>query len=363
MQALYAAGFNAWGQLQFDPAEHRTNNTKDKPDEPEDIRTFTRVIQNSKISHVRSSLTYTAVATSNGINVAGEVPLDMSYGADDENNLYFSEAVNGRVVGLSTLILKAVLISIYIYGASRLTVGYIVYDRTYSSILQYASVDDFMRARRHHDTSLPNIPSDCFTGFLDIIQIVAYDVGFAALAGNGAVWTWGDPRFPECLGRDIAVTPAEQPGRVTSLDDLPTGPIVKLAAGGHVLAAVTSDHDLYCWGGYPGRKAVLPESVTGEPTPIVISTSRDGNGEEADIVDIGMGDGHMIVLAADGTVFVIGSNANGQLGLGRENNDNETLQTSGDKTPPAWTTVTTLPPGKATSVYAGPRSSFVVITE
>lgn len=220
-----------------------------------------------------------------------------------------------------------------------------------------------MRARRHYDTSLPNIPYDCFTGFWGIIQIVSYDVGFAALAEDGAVWTWGDPRFPECLGRDIADTPAEQPGRVTSLDDLPTGPIIKLAAGGHVLAAVTSGHDLYCWGGYPGRKPVLPEGVTGEPAPIVISTLRNGNDEEADIVDVGMGDGHMIVLAADGTVFVIGSNANGQLGLGRDSNDNKTLHTSEDKTPPAWATVTELPPGQVTSVYAGPRSSFVVVTE
>lgn len=120
MQALYAAGFNAWGQLQFDPANNQTNGTEDEPD---DIWTFTRVIQNQEISHVRSPLTYTAVTASNGIILAGEVPLDMSYGTDDENNLYFSEAVNSRVVGSSTPIFCAVWISLCIYGLSKLTAG------------------------------------------------------------------------------------------------------------------------------------------------------------------------------------------------------------------------------------------------
>ncbi|KAL1901405.1 hypothetical protein Sste5346_001810 [Sporothrix stenoceras] len=205
-----------------------------------------------------------------------------------------------------------------------------------------------------------------------VLQIVAYDVGFAALAADGGVWTWGDPRFPECLGRGIDDTPAEHPGRVASLDDLPTGPIVKLAAGGHVLAAVTQGRDLYCWGGYPGRRPVL-EGVTGEPTPIIISTvSPNGDDEEADIVNVGIGDGHMIVLAADGSVFVIGSNANGQLGLGFESvvdeDDDEGSQTSEAKTPSAWVKVAWvkvngLLPDQVTGVYAGPRSSFVVVTE
>lgn len=195
-----------------------------------------------------------------------------------------------------------------------------------------------------------------------MLQVVAYDVGFAALTSDGQVWTWGDPRFPESLGRDVAESPAESPGRVTALDDLPTGPIVKLAAGGYVLAAVSQGRDLYCWGGYSGRKPVLPEGVTGEPTPVIVEvTTTDGDNEELDVVDIGVGGGHMIVLAADGSLYVIGSNANGQLGLGNEGQNDDILREEVRLS--AWTKVNSLPPGKGTTVYAGQRSSFVVINE
>jgi predicted metal-dependent phosphoesterase TrpH len=34
-------------------------------------------------------------------------------------------------------------------------------------------------------------------------QLVAYEAGFAILYEDGTVATLGDPRYPECLGRDI----------------------------------------------------------------------------------------------------------------------------------------------------------------
>ncbi|CAK7220985.1 hypothetical protein SEUCBS140593_004419 [Sporothrix eucalyptigena] len=270
MQVLYATGFNAWGQLQFDASSVQ--------EEPDDIDKFT-------------------LTTSDGTSTAGTLPED---GASTEDFIYFSEALNGHVI---------------------------VYDK-----------------------------ND------DVVQVVAYDVGFAALSTGGQVWTWGDARFPECLGRDVAVSPADNPGRVTALEDLPTGPIVKLAAGGYVLAALTRGRDLYCWGGYPGRRPMVLEDLTGEPSPIVVLVTADeGNDKEADIADIGVGDGHMIVLTADGSVCVIGSNANGQLGLGRKGKT-----ANGPRTLSSWVKVRDLPSGKdqrVTSVYAGPRSSFVVVTE
>ncbi len=90
------------------------------------------------------------------------------------------------------------------------------------------------------------------------------------------------------------------------LEDLPTGPISKIAAGGYVLAALTSGRDLYYWGCYPGRPAMLND-VSADPTPAEV--------EDKDIVDVGVGDLHMIVLTADGQVFVIGDNGNGQIAL------------------------------------------------
>lgn len=142
-------------------------------------------------------------------------------------------------------------------------------------------------------------------------QIVAYDTGFAALTEEGHVYTWGDERYSACLGRDLTDSATgTAPGLVSDLVDLPTGPITRVAAGGYILAALTAGKDLYIWG-HAGRAAAAGLSrleVTDVPTPVVI--------EDHDIVDVAVGEGHMIILTATGEVYAIGSNSNGQLGLG-----------------------------------------------
>lgn len=45
-------------------------------------------------------------------------------------------------------------------------------------------------------------PSNTFSGFRDLTQLVAYETGFAALTSTGQVWTWGDERYTACLGRE-----------------------------------------------------------------------------------------------------------------------------------------------------------------
>lgn len=136
---------------------------------------------------------------------------------------------------------------------------------------------------------------------------MAYETGFAALTRTGDVYTLGDERYSACLGRETSpASPADEPGLVTALKDLPTGPISKISAGGYVLAAVTTGNDLYIWGGHPGRKTV-PADISDEPTPVDI--------EENDIADVAVGESHIIVLTTNGDVFVIGENGNGQLGL------------------------------------------------
>ncbi|CAK7275212.1 hypothetical protein SEPCBS57363_006565 [Sporothrix epigloea] len=305
MQSLYATGFNAWGQLQMNA---ETNG------EPDDIQTFTRVLDATRITHVRPSLSYTT---------AGTLPAGGAKGYS-----LIAEALNGRVV---------------------------VYDTENGTLRQYQTMKDLVEEGEF----------SCFPDFPGVVQVVAYNVGFAVLTTNGAVWTWGDSRYPECLGRTLLHSPAHVPGRLTILDDLPTGPIVKLAAGGYVLAALTKGHDLYCWGGYPGQQSVVLESLVGEPAPVIVSVTANALGaddvEEAEIVDVGVGDRHMIILTANGEVCVIGSNANGQLGLGREWEDNDrsdVLRT--------WKKVDDLSSGRGgrvTGVYAGSRTSFVVVIE
>lgn len=176
----------------------------------------------------------------------------------------------------------------------------------------------------------------------DIIQLVAYSTGFAALSAQGQVWTWGDERYVACLGRDLEID-ATIPGQVTDLSDLPTGPITKLSAGGYVLAALTAGNDLYIWG-HGGRAAAAGLAgleVVDEPMPVVI--------EDHDIADIAVGEAHLVALTTSGEVFVIGSNSNGQLGLGRE-----------VEAVDSWTKVSVEKQTAFVSVAAGPRSSFLL---
>ncbi|KAK3387207.1 regulator of chromosome condensation 1/beta-lactamase-inhibitor protein II [Podospora didyma] len=146
---------------------------------------------------------------------------------------------------------------------------------------------------------------ESFAGFSDVVQVVAYDTGFAALSSTGQVYTWGDERFAICLGRDTDDdNPAHRPALVEDLQDLPTGRIVKIAAAGYILAALTAGNDLYCWG-HPGRSSPTLNGLTDRPSPIDI--------DDNDIADVGVGESHLIALTSGGQVYVVGDNTNGQL--------------------------------------------------
>lgn len=135
--------------------------------------------------------------------------------------------------------------------------------------------------------------------------------------------------------------PANTPAAVEELEDLPTGKIRKIAAGGYVLLALTEGNDLYAWGGHPGRAALI-EEISSSPSPVMV--------EESDILDCGVGEFHIIVLTTDGVIYTIGGNDNGQLGV------------PGDKVE-TWTRVpihTTAQQRDVVAVGTGPRSSFIL---
>lgn len=71
-----------------------------------------------------------------------------------------------------------------------------------------------------------------------------------------------------------------------------------------------------------------------------------------DVASVGIGESHAIVSTTDGCVYTIGSNRNGQLGLGK----------GPDEYVNSWTLVDVAPSGKrVAAVNAGPRSSFVLM--
>ncbi|RYP68015.1 hypothetical protein DL771_006938 [Monosporascus sp. 5C6A] len=180
-----------------------------------------------------------------------------------------------------------------------------------------------------------------YPGLDGIVQLVAYETGFAALSMQGDVMTWGDERYAASLGREVTQeSPAEYPGAVRELEELPTGKIKKIVAGGYVLLGLTEGNDLYAWGGHPGRPALI-EGISGSPTPVIV--------EEHDVTDCALGESHMIILTEGGDVYVIGDNTNGQLGL-------PVRKTT------SWTKAAIpLTAGQSVvAVVAGPRSSFIL---
>ncbi len=46
--------------------------------------------------------------------------------------------------------------------------------------------------------------AETFSELPGIARVAAYETGFAALTSDGGhVWTWGDGRYPACLGREV----------------------------------------------------------------------------------------------------------------------------------------------------------------
>ncbi|KAI1471064.1 RCC1/BLIP-II [Daldinia caldariorum] len=258
---LFATGFNAWRQLQFD--NKRDN---DNSDEPRDLSSFQSILKDDFIGCPCSLLSCTFVKTASaGIRNAG-----------------FMEDISER--------LKEKLLSSTAAVAWNGTVA--EYDG-HGTIRQYSST-----GTREQQS---------FSGLGNIAQLAAYETGFVALSHGGHVWTWGDERYSACLGRPVTPSsPAERPGLVEELEDLPTGKIKKISAAGYLVLALTEGHDLYAWGGRPGQESVL-EDISSSPTPVLV--------EESDIFDCGVGESHVIVLSSEGHVYVIGDNGNGQLGL------------------------------------------------
>ncbi|KAI1456133.1 RCC1/BLIP-II [Annulohypoxylon moriforme] len=296
---LLATGFNAWRQLEFrDGQSHITS-------EPDDISSFQSVLKNDFIGRPCSLLECTFVETASGIQQAGFV--DACREILKEKLLSFTAALAGN--------------------------GIVAEYDGHDTVCQY-----------HYQSSGGEREQQTFSGMEQIVQLVAYETGFVALSQDGCVWTWGDERYGDCLGRPIThSSPAERPSVVEELEDLPTGKITKIFAAGYLALALTEGHDLYAWGGHPGRRALL-EGLSSSPMPVIV--------EESDIIDCGVGESHIIVLTSEHDVYVIGENTNGQLGLSVEEAR-------------SWTRISLQLKVEqiVCGVNAGQRTSFILIKE
>lgn len=137
--------------------------------------------------------------------------------------------------------------------------------------------------------------------------------------------TFGSALHPQSLGRDPTVSnPAGSPCVIPFLGGIPIG---KIAVGGWIGAAVSEDRDLYIWGGRAGedrRMHALPKFSDDETVRLV-----DINGG-VDILQVGVGSGHVIALTAEGEVWAAGDGECGQLGTGEMRFEEDWVRVRGE---------------------------------
>ncbi|KAL7908118.1 regulator of chromosome condensation 1/beta-lactamase-inhibitor protein II [Trichoderma velutinum] len=311
---LFATGFNAWNQLSIDQ--------KILTDEPHDLFAFTKVLSATAIERPVSRLTYTIVRQDGRLIVAGLAPepqhLELLYSS--------AEDASGQIL----------------------------------TIVQDQDSHDSNKLVKHSSVSSPE-PDATFACTPPATQIAAFSTGFVILHSNGTVSTFGDSRFEACLGRDIDPPnrPSETPGPVPDLQEIASAddPVKCVTAGGTAVAALMTSGSVYVWGSSTSSAASKASSSTrhhrrghafqqlsGMPNYTEIDDGKD-------VVDVALGESHAITLTADGLIYVIGENNNGQLGIGKAIERAE-----------EWINVpfNAAEGSEIVGVAAGPRASFIL---
>lgn len=125
------------------------------------------------------------------------------------------------------------------------------------------------------------------------------------------ICTWGDARHSH-LGR--LPSDSEPAAKPSPLSFLREAQIRKLSTKGWLTAALTKTRDCYIWGGRPGQKeceiAVEPW-VEGNVRLIDVD-------EGADVLDVAVGNGWILVLTASYEIWGWGDCSWGQLGIGKK---------------------------------------------
>ncbi|KAF5532317.1 e3 ubiquitin ligase HERC6 [Fusarium mexicanum] len=308
---LYATGFNAWNQLTFDPSP--------ADEEPDDVFTFTKVLAARSVGRICSEMSYTMVQQFSTWAIAGSSPGQLLHREDIQGLLFDSpSAISG--------------------DGKVLTAQDSDCSPSNHASIQYSSLAAWKA----------NKSTDSWPCKAAVRQITAYDAGFIILLEDGTVLSCGDPRFRDCLGREIDEScPANEPGVIQDLSDLGE-PIKKIAAAGYTAAALTESGGLYLWGmAAPGSRSRPNAFQDISELPNYFEVDGD-----KDVQDIGLGESHAIALTTDGCIYIIGNNTNGQIGLGKDAQNPVSSWTKIDFTPPeGWAIV---------AVEAGPRSSFIV---
>ncbi|MGD8307684.1 MAG: hypothetical protein PVF17_13585, partial [Ignavibacteria bacterium] len=180
-----------------------------------------------------------------------------------------------------------------------------------------------------------------------------------ALASDGTVYSWGINSYGK-LG-DNTTTQRNTPVKVlkgeysgtTYLGDNSSNKIISVRLGNLHSIALAEDGTVYTWG-YNSYGALGDNTTTQRWTPVKVlkgeysGTTYLGDNSNNKIIAVAVGQYHSIALAADGTVYTWGSNANGNLG------DNTTTE--------RWTPIKVLKGEYSGTTYLGDNGSNPIVS-
>jgi len=340
---LYACGFNAHGQLNFSTSTD---------DSPKDFYKLRRILTGTSIRLLVAGWSTTVVEVDGTLRSnRGVIKLptgcstqDISSVFGDHTGILGALTLNGALLvhrdseDGEELNLASSLPSSSPYNAipriAHLAVsgiGVICISPSTSGAMLPANTSNYIEAEPHHLHTHPSLSSllQSSTATTHLLpqpplHLTSNANTFAALSPSGSIYTWGDPRHQHLGRTPTTTTPAQQPGLVTGIGGVP---MKKIASGGWMTGAVSRDGDLYVWGRQPpgvdegNRIGCLPGASR---TTNMSAEEESEDGEVAlvdvdggvDVVDVGVGAGHILALTRDGRIFGVGDNSNGQVGIG-----------------------------------------------
>ena len=317
-QALYACGFNAHGQLLPNPPGSI----------PQDLHTLTKVAEGDEI-HVRCILWSLIILEIDGALILRGFQRSFNRNCEitcpSADEIKIITGSNADIVALThdgaiwtlDLLFNQFMFSKLMEKTSLELEGWAI-DHIAIAGNEEVCVATHKKPQATMDLDPPAFSLHIFPNFASfrdgdfpihshpiqtpLISLRASNTTFTALNNSGEVYAFGDPRHCPY-------------GRIPTLVR-PLGgvPIAKTAAGGWVTAVLSRDKDLYVYGSRPPGEKVwmncLPLLNNGEHVSLVDLE------DEADVHNVGVGDGHVVALTANGTVWGSGKNQTGQLGMG-----------------------------------------------
>ena len=166
------------------------------------------------------------------------------------------------------------------------------------------------------NTTSSQVPVTIATSALngDALQVDSGTSHTLALKGDGTVWSWGNNQYGQ-LGNGTT-TSNSTPAQITAL----AGSFVAIAAGGSHSIALKNDGTVWVWG-YNADGELGNSTTTNSTSPIAVANLTN-------VIAIGATAKNSYALKADGTVWSWGAGTSGQLGNGSVANSTSPVSAS-----------------------------------